>query len=76
MNSYHSYTARCTPIIRMKFLSCFPGEARDIPTSRTSGALLPRLCEQTSSLDWVRVVLTFFPPPDQLVFAVRSPVTT
>jgi len=54
--SYHIYTARCTPIVRMKFPSSpssFPSwrEAKDIQTTRASGALLHRRCEQINSLD-------------------------
>ena len=47
-------------------------EARDIPTTRTGNTLSPRRCEQTNSLDWVPVIPTHFPPPDQhSQFALR-----
>ena len=54
MISYRSYTAHCTPVIRMKFpLLCrhFPAGEKHGPTTRTSDALLHRRCERINSLD-------------------------
>jgi hypothetical protein len=52
------------PYQQVPLFSVLIFEARDTPTTRTSGALSPRRGEQINSLDWVRVILSLFPLPD------------